>query len=128
MNILKYQPKHAQALFAALKQDAAWDMFTKDDACANYQKRLAASITYVCYNEAIFCGYVRALYDEGIALYISELYVLPEWRNQGIGRALLTHIKKDFADLTVYALSDEDAYYEKLGYRNIGSVFEIHAG
>ena len=30
-------------------------------------------------------------------------------------------------DLTVYALSDEDAYDEKIGARKIGSVFEIHA-
>jgi hypothetical protein len=27
--------------------------------------------------------------------------------------------------LAVYALSDEDAYYDKLGYRSVGSVYEI---
>ena len=32
----------------------------------------------------------------------------------------------DYSHLTVYALSDEDAYYEKLGYRKVGSVFEIY--
>ena len=43
-----------------------------------------------------------------------------------IGRSLVAQVKMDFDRLSVYALSDEDAYYEKLGYRKVGSVFEIH--
>lgn len=73
----------------------------------------------------MFCGYVRAILDEYFAAYISEIFVVPEWRNRGIGRALIAKVKVDFGHLTVYALSDEHAYYEKLGHKNIGSVFEI---
>jgi predicted N-acetyltransferase YhbS len=51
--------------------------------------------------------------------------VASEWRNRTIGRTLIMKVKTDFSHLTVYALSDEDAYYEKLGFRNAGSVFEI---
>jgi hypothetical protein len=47
-------------------------------------------------------------------------------RNRKIGRTLISKVKSDFMNLTVYALSDEDAYYKKLGYRKVGSVFEIH--
>jgi N-acetylglutamate synthase-like GNAT family acetyltransferase len=51
--------------------------------------------------------------------------VVPEWRNRTIGRTLLAQVKKEFSDLNVYVLSDVDAYYEKLGYGKVGSVFEV---
>ena len=63
--------------------------------------------------------------DDGFAVYISELYVIPKWRNQRIGQSLLERVKSDFSKLTVYALSDEDAYYVKKGYIKVGSVFEL---
>jgi hypothetical protein len=47
-------------------------------------------------------------------------------RGRRVGRTLLATLKRDFAGLPVYALSDEDAYYELLGCRRIGSVFEVH--
>ena len=100
-------------------------MFTNEESIATYKKRLAESITYVCHHKGAFCGYVRALLDDGFAVYISELFVVPQWRNKSIGRNLISKVKVDFGHLSVYALSDEDAYYEKLGYRNVGSVFGI---
>jgi N-acetylglutamate synthase-like GNAT family acetyltransferase len=53
------------------------------------------------------------------------LYVKPKWRNRIIGQSLLERIKADFPKLAIYAISDEDAYYEKKGYKKIGSVFEL---
>ena len=125
MEILRYKREHEDAVISAIMKDPNWDMFTKDTAIVRYKKRLLDSVTYVCFENGTFCGYVRALLDDGFAVYVSELFVVPEWRNRTIGRTLLSKIKIDFKHLTVYALSDEDAYYEKLGYRNIGSVFEI---
>jgi hypothetical protein len=48
----------------------------------------------------------------------------PKWRNRNIGRSLLVQLKIDFPNLTVYALSDKDAYYERIGHKRIGSEFE----
>lgn len=127
MEILKYNLEHEQAVISAIKEDPNWGIYTNDDAIDNYRKSLSTSITYVCYDNGTFCGYLRALLDDGFAIYISELYVTPKWRNQGIGRALLSRVKTDFHSLTVYAFSDEDAYYEKIGHKKIGSVFEIHS-
>ena len=126
MEILRYKPEHEDAVISAIKEDPDWDMFTNERAIGNYRKRLLESITYVCYDKGVFCGFLRALLDECIAIYISELFVVPEWRNRSIGRTLIARVKMDFGHLTVYALSDEDAYYEKLGYRRVGSVYEIH--
>jgi ribosomal protein S18 acetylase RimI-like enzyme len=127
MKIFRYKLEHEEAVLSAIKGDPKWDIFANDDAIDNYRKSLIESITYVCYHNGDFCGYLRALLDDGFAIYISELYVVPEWRNRMIGRSLVAQVKVDFVHLTVYALSDEDAYYEKLGYKRIGSVFEIHS-
>ncbi len=127
MKIRRYELADEEAVISAIKEDPAWDIFTDGSAIGNYRKSLSKSITYVCYDDDDFCGYLRALLDVGFAIYISELYVVPEWRRRMIGRALVAQVKKDYESLAVYALSDEDAYYEKLGYEKIGSVFEIHS-
>ena len=125
MEILRYTREHEDALISVLKKDPNWDMFTNEKSVTSYKKRLLESVTYVCLENGVLCGYVRALLDDFFALYISELFVAPKWRNRAIGRTLITKVKMDFGHLTVYALSDEDAYYERLGYSNVGSVFEI---
>ena len=125
MQISKYKRKHESDVLSAIGKDPDWEIFTSDDTKAVYKKALGNSITYVCYNNSTFCGYVRALVDKDLAVYISELYVVPEWRNQKIGQALLEQVKADFNRLTVYAFSDEDAYYQKKGYRRLGSVYQL---
>ena len=100
-------------------------MFTNDDAIDTYKNSLRNSVTYVCHDDSEFCGYVRALLDDELAVYISELYVIPKCRNRKIGRSLLEYVKIHCSNMTVYALSDEDAYYENIGYKKIGSVFEL---
>lgn len=125
MEISKYKPEHEDDVLAAISKDPDWDMFTNDDAIDIYRKSLKNGITYVCYSDDEFCGYVRALLDDGFAVYISELYVMPKWRNLKIGQSLVERVNIDFSKLTVYALSDEDVYYEKKGYKKIGSVFQL---
>jgi GNAT superfamily N-acetyltransferase len=125
MEIFRYKPEHEDAVISALKKDPSWDTFTNEKAIDNYKKSLGESITYVCYQNGELGGYLRALLDDGFAIYISELFVVPEWRNRTIGRTLIAKVKSDFRHLAVYALSDEDAYYDKLGYRSVGSVYEI---
>jgi predicted N-acetyltransferase YhbS len=125
MEILRYTHEHEEAVISAIKKDPNWGIFTNEKSIKTYKKKLLESVTYVCLEDGAFCGYVRALLDDCFAVYISELFVAPEWRNRTIGRTLIARVKKDFGHLSVYALSDEDAYYEKLGHRNVGSVFEI---
>ncbi|MBU1420844.1 MAG: GNAT family N-acetyltransferase [Proteobacteria bacterium] len=126
MEIFRYKREHEDTVISAIKKDSNWDIFTNGRAIGNYRKRLLESITYVCYDNGAFGGYLRALPDDGFAIYISELFVVPELRSRTIGRTLIAKTKMDFRHLTVYAFSDEDAYYEKLGYQKVGSVFEIH--
>jgi GNAT superfamily N-acetyltransferase len=126
MEIFRYKREHEDAVLSAIKEEPSWDIFTNEKAIDNYKKSLCASITYVCYENGVLGGYLRAILDDGFAIYISELFVVPEWRNRAIGRTLIAKVKMEFRHLTVYALSDEDAYYDKLSYRRVGSVYEIH--
>jgi GNAT superfamily N-acetyltransferase len=126
MEIFRYTREHEDAVISAIKENPEWDMFTNEDAIDNYKKRLCDSITYVCYENGAFGGYLRALLDDGFAIYVSEIFVVPERRNRTIGRTLIAKVRRDFRRLAVYVLSDEDAYYEKLGYERVGSVYEVH--
>jgi GNAT superfamily N-acetyltransferase len=125
MAILRYKPEHEAALFSSIEKDPDWKAFVSQSSVDKYKKSLHQSITYVCYEEGAFVGYLRALLDDGFSIYISELFVVPEWRNRTVGRMLLAKVRTEFSDLSVYVLSDEDAYYEKLGYGKVGSVFEV---
>lgn len=110
----------------AIGKDPDWKIFTEtEERRNNYIKQLEQSVTFVCYAKNSFCGYVRALLDEGFAIYISELYVKPDYRNNNIGQQLIEMVKEKYDTLSVYALSDEDLYYQKKGYKKIGSIFEI---
>ena len=125
IEILKYMHEYESDVIAAISQEPDWNMFTNEDAVDNYKESLKNSITYVCHKNNQFCGYVRAILDDGFAVYISELYVIPKCRNQKIGQSLLEQVNNDFSHMDVYSLSDEDAYYQKKGYKRIGSVFEL---
>lgn len=125
MEILKYATKHENDVLAALRTDPDWVEFTSTKNIDSYKESLLNTVTYVCYSHNEFCGFVRAIYDRGQAIYVSELYVVKKWRNKKIGQLLLEQVRTDYSNLKVYALSDEDAYYQKKGYKRIGSVFEI---
>ncbi len=125
MEISKYNSEYEEAILYAIREDPNWDMFTNDEAIDDYKLSLKDSVTYVYHKNSEFCGYLRAILDSGLGLYISELFVVPKWRNKKIGRSLLEQVKKDYSDIAIYVLSDEDAYYEKIGYQKIGSVFQL---
>ena len=125
MRILKYNRQHEEALLSAISQDSDWDMFTNSQAITHYKRRLLESISYVCVEDGNFYGFVRALQDDNFAIYVSELFVAPEYRGRKIGKLLLQHIQKNSANLTVYILSDEDGYYEKMGYKAVGSIYQM---
>ncbi|AHM02798.1 hypothetical protein roselon_00353 [Roseibacterium elongatum DSM 19469] len=125
--ILKYTIDHENGLLDLLTAEPDWDTYTAPDAIAVFRQSLRDGETLVCKDGDAYCGYLRAIKD-GLGLYVSELYVGPPWRSRGIGRRLLDEIKQHNLDREVYVLSDEDAYYHNLGYRRIGSVFEIGLG
>ena len=123
-NTFKYDKAYESELIALLKKEPDWDSFTDAGAIEVFKSTLLSSQTYICKSQSEVCGYLRALVD-GFGIYVSELYVAPAFRNNGYGKELLKALKQDHPDQAVYVLSDEDLYYEKLGCKRVGSVFQL---
>jgi ribosomal protein S18 acetylase RimI-like enzyme len=123
-SILKYQKKHELELMSLLEKEPDWSSFLSNDAIDKFKEALLESETFLYESEGNICGYLRALVD-GFGIYISELYVAPQYRGGGFGSELLEKIKQEHPNQDVYVLSDEDVYYEKLGYQRVGSVFQL---
>ena len=125
-DLKQYSEENLIDVLSAIGEDPDWEfIISSDSKRENYAERLKNSVTYVCYSNSKFCCYIRAIVDNGMALYISELFVKPECRNQKIGQKLIEIVKESNSSITVYALSDEDRYCEKKEYKKIGSVFEV---
>ena len=92
-----------------------------------YIKALESSITYIACDETLVCGYARCGEDDGFGVYVYDLLVRKTHRGRQIGKSLMERVCQDFPDQPVYVMSDADPYYEKLGYRRKGSIFEVKA-
>ncbi len=123
-NILRYEKGHEAELLTLLKAEPDWSVFVSEASIDRFKKALLDSETYICESQGGIHGYLRALVD-GFGIYVSELYVAPEYRNNGYGKKLLEKIKQANPDQDVYVLSDEDPYYLKLGCKRIGSIFQL---
>lgn len=123
-NIFRYNKEHECELIALLKNEPDWESFTNEASVDKFKKALLKSETYICLSNNEVCGYLRALVDE-FGIYVSELYVAPQRRNNGYGKELLSALKQAHSDQDLYVLSDEDLYYKKLGYKRVGSVFSF---
>jgi ribosomal protein S18 acetylase RimI-like enzyme len=123
-SIFKYQKELELELISLLEKEPDWSSFLSDDAVDTFKEALLESETLLCESKGNICGYLRAVVD-GFGIYISELYVAPQYRGGGLGAELLARVKQEHPNQVIYVLSDEDAYYEKLGYQRVGSVFRL---
>lgn len=121
-NIFRYDKSYESELLELLEAEPDWSSFTSADALDKFKNALLCSETYIYKSQGKICGYLRALVD-GFGIYVCELYIAPCYRNSGYARELLKKVKQEHLIENVYVLSDEDLYYEKLGYKRVGSVF-----
>ena len=70
-------------------------------------------------------GIARALFDFGYSVYISDVIVLPEYQQKGIGRKLVEHLitrakesvaSDDYLKFILVAAPGKSSFYEKLGF------------
>jgi len=111
-------------LMEMIRNEDGWD-YADENLASLYKKSLEDSLTWVAYEGDVLCGYCRSIDDFGTYIYVCDLLVIPVFRGKEIGRKLMERIVADYPDRVVYVMSDEDGYYEKLGYPRVGSIFEI---
>lgn len=102
-----------------------WACYWADEANDKYRLSLENSITYVDYEDGEIIGYSRSIDDNGFYIYVCDLLVREPSRGKGVGRILMESIYRDYLHVTVYVMSDVDGYYNTLGYKREGSVFEV---
>jgi len=70
-------------------------------------------------------GIARLLGDSAIYFFIEDVWVLPEYQGQGIGKALVEHLVKYVKDTSIRGTSvsiflmcakGKEGFYEKLGF------------
>ena len=126
MEIKKYSKADESLLFDLLVDEGEeWSDYHGAAGRDKYKKALESSITYIAYDENLVCGYVRCREDDGFGVYIYDLLVRKTHRGRQIGKSLMERVCQDYPDQPVYVMSDVDPYYEKLGYRREGSIFEV---
>lgn len=102
-----------------------WQCYSSDNNSEKYRTALKNSITYVAYEGNVLCGYSRSINDCGFYIYVCDLLVTAGHRGKNIGRKLMECIYADYPNQIVYVMSDVDEYYNKLGYKREGSIFQV---
>ena len=126
MEIRRYSKEYEASLFDMLVDEGDdWKDYHGPAGRSNYIKALESSITYIACEGNLVCGYVRCREDDSFGVYVYDLLVRKEYRGKQIGKSLMERVCQDFPDQPVYVMSDVDPYYEKLGYRREGSIFEV---
>lgn len=82
-------------------------------------------MTFAVVEEENVIGMARLLGDGGMAFYLKDLVVLPEYQGQGIGKELLEHvqsyIKNELEDgwqtsLELMSAKGKEEFYKKFGF------------
>lgn len=103
-----------------------WDCYWGEKTSHLYRENLKQSIVYVAEEEGEIVGYSRSLEDPGFYVYVCDLLVEKSYRGKHLGNKLMQIIYQEFRHHIVYVMSDVDAYYQTLGYRKEGSIYQVN--
>ena len=112
--------------FVALSKACGWGVNKQWDL-EQVERALGLTTNFVVRDDQqrlIGCG--RVLSDRLLVSTEADIFVHPDHRMQGIGRAIMEEIKLEFADTSIYFGSQPDAegFYEKLGFERGITLFQ----
>jgi len=127
MKIRKYRKEDEDKVMEIIEQEGEqWRDYFAPENQAMYRKALEQSVTYIALENGMVCGFSRSLDDHACSIFVCDLLVTAKFRGKDVGKQLMECLCDDYPSKTIYAMSDVDEYYEKQGYKNIGSIFLIN--
>lgn len=97
-------------------------MYWGESNASRYRRAFAQSITYIALCDGNICGYSRSLKD-ALYIYVCDLLVNAKHRGHGLGKMLMQCLQNEYPDHSVYVMSGNDEYYNKIGAIKEGSIF-----
>ena len=128
MNTRLYRTSDNIAIYdMMLAELGEWSDYYDDNGISSqYHVALKNCIVYVAVDDDdTVCGFIRVRNDDGFFLVVYDLLVHKNHRGNNYGRMLINRVCSDFPGIDVYVMSDEDGYYEKQGFKKVGSIFEL---
>ena len=95
------------------------------------ERSIANSLCVGAYEKGRQVAFARVITDKAVFAYLSDVFVVPEFRGQGVGKALMRAIleHQDLRGVTVFLLRTRDAHrlYEPFGFEPVSRPEELMA-
>lgn len=93
------------------------------------ERSIANSLCFAAYANGRQIAFARVITDRALFAYLSDVFVVPEFRAQGVGKALVRAIldHQDLQGLAVFLLRTRDAHglYEPFGFERVRRPEEL---
>jgi GNAT superfamily N-acetyltransferase len=99
---------------------ASSSYWAKGRSRAVVERSIAHSICFGAYHHQRQVGFARVVTDHAVFAYVMDVFVLPDHRGRGVGKALMTAVvgHSDLQRLRLFALRTRDAHglYAQFGF------------
>jgi N-acetylglutamate synthase-like GNAT family acetyltransferase len=96
---------------------------------ATVERTIANSLCFGAYSEGKMVGFGRVVTDYAVIGYLADIFVVPELRGRGVGKALVQAMVEhpDIAGLQVVLLRSTDArsFYASFGFTDVPRAEEM---
>ena len=93
------------------------------------ERSIANSLCFGAYAQCRQVAFARVITDRAVFAYLSDVFVVPDYRGQGVGKALVRAIldHQDLQGVSVFLLRTRDAHglYEPFGFERVSRPEEL---